>query len=851
MKKLMAVSAGIAVALTGGQQAFAQTDNGLQLEEIVVTAEKREVNLQKVSTSIQVKSGEELAKTGKKRIDEIMQGTPGIQAQSNATGLTFFIRGVDAQSGRPDMNTVNQVAVLIDGVAQARQEVVRGNTLDVARAEIMRGPQSTTLGANALSGAVSLVSNQPVFEYQASGSVEIGNYHKRSLEGVFNAPLSSTAALRLAYSAETRDGYISSGAGDSDLATFRGKLRWQPTADINSVTTISNQHIGGNGVQQNVLLAYGYWIPVTNTNYTAAGLSDTNGCVSSNPSIELRGSCPAKYYATGSGVSFRDRASAWDDGAPEGSFGNGPFIDTKTTIVNEQVDWDTSIGTLTIQPAVQLARFKQVEPQMGSTYMTRDASEITPTLDVHLNSKADGALTWLAGLYYSRDKTYNQLVGVVAFPGSSDMGTTCSGPVNCYTYEDDPLQVRTSKSAYANGKWSVLDNLRVVGGVRYSSDTAEATVRSANVVGDASGPYDTRLDSTGTATTLDSGSGKWSKTTYRAGLEYDVVPGTMLYSVFSTGYTPGGLSLGMGFSTTKATTLRQITAGWKSQMFDNRFQLNGELFRTTYFERDVQGVVNAYVGAASSSNCNSLGAGPGSGIGSINLGGVSNGSGGYSDYCLLVGQDSARVPQFISQGLDLDGSWLISAADRLSFTYEYLKAKYDQKPYISANSDLSASFVQTLAASYNNANINVTPAYAQALSDKLNGTLAAYVGSTPQNAPVHSVTFDYQHTFTLPGGSQLVPRLSGTYKTKYWSFGGAPGADVAAIIHDTSSSNLAWQQNYSMWDLYLGWDSADGKLGLNAYVKNATNEVVLANYTAPYVSIQAPRTVGVVFSARL
>ena len=74
---------------------------------------------------------------------------------------------------------------------------------------------------------------------------------------------------------------------------------------------------------------------------------------------------------------------------------------------------------------------------------------------------------------------------------------------------------------------------------------------------------------------------------------------------------------------------------------------------------------------------------------------------------------------------------------------------------------------------------------------------------------------------------------------------------VNDIIKNSGSSNLAWQQNYTKWDVYLGWDSADGKLGVNAYVKNLSNVVTLANYTAPYVSIDAPRTFGIVANVRL
>ena len=254
MNKLWVSMISMLVTAAGTMPALAQTgDAGYELEEVVVTAELREVNLQKVATSIQVTSGEELRKEGKKRIDEIMAGAVGIQTQDSQNGVSFFIRGVDSGG----VNGVSSTPVLVDGVAQSRGEAVRGGTLDLARAEVMRGPQSTTLGANALSGAVSLVSNKPVFQYEASTSLDVGNYHNATMEGVMNVPLADNQAVRVAYSSQKRDSYYSNGAGDSDLTNLRLKYRWQPSNTLDMTATFSHQNIGGNGVTQLTLRTYG------------------------------------------------------------------------------------------------------------------------------------------------------------------------------------------------------------------------------------------------------------------------------------------------------------------------------------------------------------------------------------------------------------------------------------------------------------------------------------------------------------------------------------------------------------------------------------------------------------------
>jgi iron complex outermembrane recepter protein len=870
----MTINVAAATVVVGFSPTTFAQDSGLQLEEIVVTAEKRAVNLQKVATSIQVKSGEDLAKSGKKRIDEIMQGTPGIQAQSSVAGLTFFVRGVDAQSGQPGVVTQNPVAVLVDGVSMARLEAVRGGTLDVAQAEIMRGPQSTALGANAIAGAVSLVSNKPVLDqYIASGTLEVGNYHKRSTEGVFNAPLSANTALRLAYSSEKRDGYLSSNAGESDQYNVRGKFLWQPSANFTSVTTVSSQRIGGNGTTQNALLAYGYWQPYSATT-SGDGMSNGIDCSSAPvPGAEVRG-CPVNFYAVpGQGPSFRQRSNAWDDGFPANGFDGGPRFDTYINIFNEQIDWDVGIGTLTIQPAVQSAHTLAIEMPMGAGYMTRDQRETTTTLDVHLNSAEVTPLKYTAGLYYSYDQSH-EVNGFIDYPGGGmgPPGSPCVGNGNhrCYSYEIIPHELQTNLAGYFNGEYSVLDNLRVVGGIRYAKDAFERTVMDAmSADGLANGPT-YPLASSGTPINFWSsenagGKKSESKATYRAGLEYDVTPNTMLYGVYSTGYTPGQYSLTLisagppGSPVTSAenslnpaVTLKQITAGWKSEFLDKRLQVNGEFFQSTYFNRGVQGsIFVAANGLATSTNCTAPNTGgPPPPPSALNVYAAQSGA-TVIDYCAIVGQDTALVPRFVSKGLDLDATWLLSATDRVSLTYEYLKAQYDQAPVPTSGgvaADLSANGIIQAAAG---SGVTIGQPDAQILSTKLHDYLNSFTGRQQQNAPVHSATLDYQHTFQFSNGSQLVPHVTATYKTKYWSAGGSGGISVSDILNDSSSKNLAWQQAYTKWDFNLGWTSADGKLGVNGYVKNLTNEVVLANYTYPYVSLEDPRTIGLIFSIKL
>ena len=621
--------------------------------------------------------------------------------------------------------------------------------------------------------------------------------------------------------------------------------------------TLSTQHIGGNGVQQSVLLAYGSWHPITQADAATLPLT-SSGCASPNPGVLVIG-CPAIYWAqwgpvTPVGQSFRERKSAWDDGLP--TLPNHPFRDSKLHLASLEITWKTGIGTLTVLPSIQYTDYDSREDEMapGTSFMTESNKQTNPVLDVHLNSNPGGKLEWLVGANYNRDKTSDWWVGFMDFPSGLPSGvggppSFCyppGAPVNneCFSYQNQPLTLRTSTSVYANGTFSIMDDLRLVGGVRYSKDKAEQSTQ-VQIGGTASGPDSTAAAAAG----VHAGSASWSKTTYRAGLEYDIVRDTMLYAMYSTGYTPGRLGVsapnGPPDFVSEATTIKQLSAGVKSQFFDRRVQLNADFFRTSYANRAVQGTVNAYLPGATASSCFPNPAAGGGPFGPP----IAIGSTGTGSYCMLIGQDMATVPNFVSLGLDVDGVWLISPNDRLSLTFEYLKAEYDSQPVVQGLDYSSAGIAAQYAQQWPGQTLS--QANADALSAAMAATLNGFVGAPPQNSPKTSFTVDFQHEFNLPGGSRLTPRVAAVYKSKYWSFGGAPGANVSEIIRDQSSSNLAWQQAYTKWDAYLGWQSADGKLGFNAYVKNVGNEVVLTNYTYPYVSLEAPRTVGLIINAQL
>jgi iron complex outermembrane recepter protein len=870
MSKLSVSSIAALLAACAASSAQAQSQlsgEALQLEEVVVTAEKRQENLQKVAISIQVKNGEDLKQAGRKRIDEIMEGTVGIQMQSSPTGSSFFVRGVAPNSaGRGDPVTV---PIIVDGVAQNRTDGVRGGTLDLAQVEVMRGPQSTGLGANSLSGAISLVTNKPVFEYQGSGTVEAGNYNKSSIEGVLNVPLSANQAIRVAYSSDQRDGFNSNGSGATNVTNARLKYRFKPNDDIDIVATVAHQKISGNGVDAGVASS-GKWVPYAGQSAVAF----TTGCATAMSSASVIGCPPAFYWdaAGNNGQNFRQRSNAWDDGLPRDAW--FAYQISKMDQANVELDWTTGIGTVVFQPSYQSSTFKSQEPpNMGASFNKEDIETDTTTADLRINGNPIDRLTWQAGAYYSYDTWADNRFTNVFMQGATVSAAYTNGALVashpcatnqvCYTIRNTPEQTRTGWSSYANGEYSLLDTLRLIGGVRYNVDKAHVETFNALF---ASNPYDmfsqVDVDAATAAGALLKGSAEWKKATYRVGAEWDVTPESMLYATYSTGYTPGNYgSMNLrNFPTVpngipgKAVTLRQISTGYKSQWLDNQLQFNAEYFNTVYHNR-VVGIPNAYTLGGTSTNCNALAPTGNSVDSSLTFNTDSTTS--PTLWCATLGMGVLNAPDLKSQGIDLDMAWLISASDRLTMTAEWIDSKYTTAPVFNSGLTLTGANLVALDATQTGGMSGLTLAAANVLAAQLNDSLNALVGVQLQNAPKYSATLDYSHVFTFGNGSKLTPRVAATYKAKYWTTPENPGGTlVSQIVADSSSNNLFWQQAYTKWDAYLLWNNPDGRFAVTGYVHNIANEVVMNAYsgnstaTSPgTVNLEQPRTVGLTLSA--
>src|SRR5678816_499619 len=212
MKTLLLATACAAANAAVWSPAQAQTQSGSQatsqvLEEIVVTAERRRTSLQVTPIAATVMSGEKLADSGITVVDQLQFISPGATVNNFGQGIDFNIRGI----GKAEHNTQTTTGVITyrDGVATFPGYFTAEPYYDIARVEILRGPQGTFVGQNATGGAVFVTSQDPVINGGTTGYIQgqIADYSGYGAQGAINLPAGDKFATRLAFNALKRDSF--------------------------------------------------------------------------------------------------------------------------------------------------------------------------------------------------------------------------------------------------------------------------------------------------------------------------------------------------------------------------------------------------------------------------------------------------------------------------------------------------------------------------------------------------------------------------------------------------------------------------------------------------------------------
>lgn len=526
---LLLVGSALAQAPTGaasteaGEELKEDKAKEVKLHEVTVTAERRKESAQRTSISLTAVSGEEARDRGQTTLQQVIGDTPALAIQQTPQGGQVYIRGVGSSG---DSNWVDPaVGLMLDGVYSGRAEAVLGSLYDVARIEVLRGPQGTLYGRNSTGGTINVIANEPEKTFGAGVNTQLGNYNLKHVDGMVNVPLGESFAARVAAVREKRDGYFSNNGYASDLAGARLKLRATPTKALTLGLTLDHYRQKGNGAT------------------TVPRAIDNPPPFATWPTYPSQISDPWQV----------------DDLHP------ADIQDIKFDTVSGHLDYNFGVASLTVIPAhveskrrvsSDLVAGTALSPTLGTSLWTEKQNSV----EVRLTSPAASSFKWVVGTYYFESE--NNQVGQLGSPLSYDVYG-----------QRVPL---TSKAVFGQTALPVASGLRLIVGARYTEDkkTQHFGIRSK------AGSFDSGLQQVA----IDD-----SAVTWKVGTEYDLAPSSMVYASLSTGYKAGGFSTSaVPPRIYEAEHLRALEIGTKNRFFENTLQFNAAAFLYRYKNHQVQ-----------------------------------------------------------------------------------------------------------------------------------------------------------------------------------------------------------------------------------------------------------------------
>ncbi|WP_334163536.1 TonB-dependent receptor [Phenylobacterium sp.] len=769
LRSLLAMGAS-AVALTAlAQPALAQDASGIELEELVITAEKREQSLQDVPVAVSAFTSERRDIAGITGIQDFVNFTPGM----NYSGTDrVSLRG----AGRNTFYIGNDpgVASYSDGFYSASSSELFKSPLFIERTEILRGPQGTLYGRNAIGGAINQISKRPDQEFGGEIRAGYGNFERTKIEGVVSLPVADNLRFKVGGSQDwQRDGFIKNIGGGKDGATIkRTYFEFQVEAEPTERLTIWARYNRSNwddtmGVGDrlaNLVTPYDTTLPfgpigqlvpnaqfgyatanpgvtdpyVTNTNTDGYGQLRGNHVLATNVSYDL-GFATLKYIG----------------GFQQYNYQTGG-------------DYDGTSRTAAISiPGMAV-------PYFPTTTTDFDENKRYFSNEVNLTSNSDGALRWILGLYQYHEE-YKQRIQL-ANPNQVQLAnplTLLGAPAAANpsrNFADGRANLESKAWAvFGQGTYEFNEQFALTAGLRYTKDKksgfeTQRLIILSPAIASGAAAFDVSTDIDGNPANgvqnFRSLSDSWDAVTGTVNLDWTPDDDTLVYAKYSRGYKSGGFLLGT-LAPDPTADQEQVDAyeiGLKKSI-GRRFQLNGAAFYNDFKDMQLNlSQLNA-AGTAAANN--------------------------------FVNVDSEAY------GVELEALWRPIANLDLSASYGYLHTEITKGCCFYDPADPGAL------------DPNATPSGGFVVSNGTRLVFQTLEGSRIYQSPKHKFAGNANYTFNFDPGSLI---LSATYtwtdETTYQPFKSAANKVPA----------------YDVTDFRVLWNDADDRYTLIGYVKNAFDE---------------------------
>jgi iron complex outermembrane recepter protein len=564
----------------------AEASKGEVLQEIVVTARKREENLQNIPVAITAITGDDMKLQSVTQLTDLQGTVPSLrlhESNDDPQSVELTIRGRTQRDIIPSED--GSVGVYVDGLYSPRSVGMRGSLLDIDRVEVLRGPQGTLYGRNTTSGAIAFYTKNPTDELSGSLDVTGGNYHAADVVGIANIPIADNLDARFVVQRGTHDGYghslVQDDLDSEDSQYYRGKLRWRMAEDWQALL---QAHYESNNAGGALLHVVGL-SPATATqptgNYLNLETQAETGLNAAQSAALLQSYVAhqqSDFYSNDAISHSSSDTKRWDAGLTI----NGPLSDTLQfrSITGYQAS-DRHADVVSPVPAVSIAA-----PTLPAhdRYVSQEF-QILGTVP---------RLNWVAGIYAGYETAEDDQTNFVLPLVIGLDPTNIFSPLNegaQYIYD-----INSSLAAFAQATWEFIPDWHLTVGARYSHDSRHSDVSQLSG-GFCQVPAPGVDFTDGTPATGASQCPRLFKNTFGkpsglASLDYKVTPNNLLYAKVATGYRSGGENVGGGgsiasFAPFAPETDVEYELGIKSDLFDQKLRLNVAAYHDKYTNMQV------------------------------------------------------------------------------------------------------------------------------------------------------------------------------------------------------------------------------------------------------------------------
>ena len=787
-KHLLAGTSAVA-AMIAATAVHAQTAPGsapaandsTQLEEITVTATKRETNLQDTPIAISAFGQGALDRNQVKDVTDLAKFVPSmaINQQGDQGAILITMRGIGNDTAYTEVADP-EVAIYVDGIYSPRAQGAAVLMYDMDAVEVARGPQGTLFGRNATVGAVSLRTAKPTLgDFYGNAEVVAGSYNRLGARVAVNMPISDTFALRIAAISERHDGYVDfqrppqiAGLNQSAFVT-QGKKYYaqdQRSARLSALWKPNDKFT---------------W------NVNVEGYQDTGA-----PIISL-----AQTPRPG-----EKKWSALIDTAPESdrfSYGVRSTMDYSITDnvgltyitgwqrVGGSANSDADAGLLRIDGTTDANGFLYPRGGFGENHTVWSRNDAW-SQEVQLKSQGEQKVDWIVGGFYSHEDNSIRF-DIDQRDGYRD------GPMNWAGSFIQAKRTVESEAAFGQATWHVNDRLRLTGGLRYTKDTkqdqggrnvmfsspascaAVDTVAhcSTGIFGQDRGATAQELYALlgpGYSISPNDVKGSWSKVTWLGRADFDVSDDILAYASVSTGFKSGNIEDGGLLANPE--TLTNYEVGSKIRFLDGRATLN----LAAYYE-DFKGYQVNQVVTTKDAQGNTI-----------------------KSQVITTNAKGAQA-----YGLEAELTANLTANDRLQISATAQDTKMD-----------------TLLAADGRVTANDE---AHAIDRK---------GNELAHAPHFSGTVAYEHDFDLSNGSRIIPRIATHFESKSWLSYFNQGAPDQQKGFTRTDLSVRYEPPQDPWSIEAFVQNVEDK-----NIKTGASTAGQGNYALVWASVyQPPRTWG-------